>query len=565
MFTQPENRSKSKFGSVCSFKPFGTNLLTDKAAGWFRTVFVLVCIMAATEAISWGYIGSTFFTGVMGYVCAVLVGCFMFCLVFATDATLMTLDRANPSYEQQLYGEKRDKMSQAKAIGAVVARIAIVFGSMLVTAPFVTQMIFSRDIKRQIEFDNNAVITETRTTIESRHNDKINEVEKSLNEQRDLHVKEVGAWVGSVTGKRGDGPTAKAIQKRIESIENDLQVLKSARKTELDSFEMALKENNYSELKNRWGLILADSSPLTRGEMIKKIESTPGFRRTEIAIQSLLAFLFVSLLILKFFQSRSVKIYLSEALQDEWLRYKAGAFNGWLEAGDNSRAQPCSMTPFRFEDMMTHVYPIQREMFLSRAGEEVSKQEALNDSQELLQIKEGLRHDLEGRIGDSRDAMAAIDQKIKAAATEHESVLSDVEAKEADLEKYTCEYKEFERIFMTDGDSHQPVSPRMKRVLERLASSADHAQLQMEEAQKGMAALKERAASGRAALGALRAERETLRNRLADDLATLDAVQDEIIAIKVHRLDEIKAKRQKGYGSESRAEAASESARRRQA
>lgn len=551
MSNDPARKPKRKLISFFPFRPFGNILLTDKAAGWFRIVFILVLVMALAESLSWAYIGSTFYPGIAGYISAAVVGGFVFCLVLAVDATLMTLDRANPSYAEVLYDEKKSKMTRLKDYGGIGARILVVSMSLLVTAPFVTQMIFSRDIRREIESVNKTVIAEVRKAIEKKHDDKIGEAQTSLAEQRDLLVKEIGGKAGSVTGQHGYGPTARAIQERITAIEAQISTLTSERSAELDSFDLALKENDNQELRDRWALVLADASPLKRGEMIQKIESTPGFQRTEIAIKSLLAFLFISLLILKIFQPRAVRIYLSEALQDEWKRYEAGAFDGWLEPGDRSVARPRAMTPFRFEDMMMHVFPIQRKLFLSKAGDQVSKQEALNDSQELLQIKEGLREDLDGRIGAARSTLAEVEQKIEVAAAAYESVLTEVETKEAELEKYTREYQEFERIFMVEGDTHQPVSPRMKRVLERLANSADHAQAQMEEAQKGMASLKERETSGQAKLDELRAEREMLRSRLAGDLATLDSVQEEIIAIKLHRIDELRAKRQKGYGSDS--------------
>src|ERR1051326_1444135 len=207
-------------------------------------------------------------------------------------------------------------------------------------------------IKQEIEFANNASITNTRQEIDKRYAKKLEENEKSLNEQHDLLVKEIGGQVGSITRIHGDGPTARAIRERITKLETEIKNLNDERRSEEQSFEQALANNNYYYLRNRWGLVLIDASPLKRGEMIAKIESTPGFKRTEIAIRSLLAFLFTALLLLKLFQPHALRIYLSEALQDEWKRYQAGAFDGWLEPLDNSKANPSAMTPFRFEDLM---------------------------------------------------------------------------------------------------------------------------------------------------------------------------------------------------------------------
>ncbi len=538
---------KFKFRSLISLKPFGEALLTDKAASWVRTVRALVLVMAAAESLSWGYIGSTFFVGNLGFVSAGVLGAFVLLLILATDVTLMTLDRSNPSYASVMYEEEKGRLARWKDGGGVLLRVGLVCGSLLITAPFVAQMIFSRDISQQIESENKASVAKTRGEIEGRHDHAIGDLEGKIGRERELLPKEVGGRPGSISGRPGVGPTAKAIQANIDAYEGRLRELREAKGKELGEFDAALARRDIDLLRDRWALTLVDGSPVTRGKMLERIEATPAYRRTETAIQALLAFLFLSLLILKLYQPRAVRIYLSEALQDEWLRYRAGAFDSWLEPGDRSAATPPAMTPFTFEDVMLHVFPLKRKRYLLESEESEARKTAFDDGKELGQIREDLKREVEGELSAVRAELAAVESDLAGVSTAYDAAATECDELKASFEKHSRDLEEFERIFMKDGGAPgAPVSPRMKSVLERLAASADRAQELRDEARGGAA----RAEKGRVKLEArlkeLRDARVALLERVAAAKDNLTEAQDGINEILLRRVSDIRERTAKG-------------------
>jgi hypothetical protein len=509
-----------------------------------------------------GYIGSTFFTGNMSYASAFLLSGFVFLLIMATDVTLMTLDRAKPSYVSVMYGESKSRFSQFKDLSGMGLRIGVIFGSLLITAPFVAQIIFSRDIKHEIEFDNKTAISKTRGEIEGHNDTEIKKLKEIILAQRDLLPKEISGESGSISGHHGDGPTAKAVKKNIAVYEEQLGELNKARQKELDDFGKALANDDYVELRNRWGITLADASPVTRGEMLKRIEATPAYKRTERAIRALLGFLFLSLLILKIYEPRAVKIYLSEALQDEWDRYLAGAFDSWLQPGDRSIAKPSAMTPFTFEDLMLHVFPIQRKRFLSDTEDAEARRRDFNDSKELEQLKEDLKTELTNEIKELGDELAAVEKKIIAESKAYEVVLAEYQEQKNTFERSSRDLKEFERISIAEDNVQSAVSPRMKRVLERLANSADKAESDMEQSHKELASLENRKQDMETHLREFRGLKDTLSRRFVEAQAELNMAREGIVEIKLHRIEEIRARRtQQGQQDSTNTESSSWSAR----
>jgi hypothetical protein len=66
--------------------------------------------------------------------------------------------------------------------------------------------------------------------------------------------------------------------------------------------------------------------------------SSTRYQNTEIAVKAFLAFVFFGLLLLKLFEPTSIRLYMSEVLQQEYLRYLAGTFDEVLP--DSEQRQP---------------------------------------------------------------------------------------------------------------------------------------------------------------------------------------------------------------------------------
>jgi hypothetical protein len=406
MVTQSSPKMKSALRRVISLKPYGSSLLTPAAATWFLIARVLIFLMAASEAVSWGYIGGFFLSGWYAALSAGFTATVIFFVVWGADVNLMTLDRARPFYEKRLYERVPESAwkDKAKTISAFASRWFIVVVSLVITAPFLSQIVFSVDINKELEREGTTQIEKARQAVENQFSTPIKNLQDSINKLQTQVTDEIAGRPNSRTRKFGDGPVAKSIKDQTSYQKGEMQKFQVRRDTELQSFDAAVSTKSYDELGSRWGVILPANSIIKRGEILDKIMEVPTFARTEWAIRAFLGFLFLSLFILKMFEPRSVKIYLSEAVQQEWQRYLTGAFDTWVAYHEKSQAPHCTMTPYRFEDLMINSYPaIRREDLIRRASETVEREaregletlsEIESEMEEVVVQVNGLRQEL---------------------------------------------------------------------------------------------------------------------------------------------------------------------------
>lgn len=125
-------------------KPYGSVLCTRGATFWFFVVRIAVIVMAAAEAISWGYVGSFLApSGWLRYVTTGVAASFMFLLVWVVDVSLMTLDTSKAHYDRVLLARKGGSrwLEWLKFGGGLLARTGMAAGTLIVVAPFLAQLI----------------------------------------------------------------------------------------------------------------------------------------------------------------------------------------------------------------------------------------------------------------------------------------------------------------------------------------------------------------------------------------------------------------------------------------
>jgi hypothetical protein len=158
--------------------------------------------------------------------------------------------------------------------------------------------------------------------------------------------------------------------------------------------------------------VVPESSVIARGKILAEIVQIPTYTKTEWAVRAFLAFLFLALFILKIFEPRSVRIYLSEALQQEWRRYKARAFDIWLAPEERCDSNPSAMTPFRFQELMVNVYPAIRAEDLNRRRSMKVEQDARATIDRLTAIKDERMTDLKATTDERTEIVSEIDQIV---------------------------------------------------------------------------------------------------------------------------------------------------------
>ena len=339
-----------------TFKPYSSNLLTPGANLWIFAVRISVIIMAVAEATSWGYLGFLFGGERLGYITALCLGVAIFIIVWIIAVSLVTMDTGRFYYASKIgVGESNKLKSRISFGGGIVFRVFLVAMSLIIIAPFLSQIVFHKDISAQIEQTNNRTKANERIRIEERHDKRITEIRNELESARQELVAEISGTGGS--GRYGDGEAAKAIRDRISGLENLLNTYEGEKADELRIFDNA----SIGELEEKYKLSFQRDGVTARGEALKALVDNPGYVKTEIAVKGFLVLLFVSMLVLKVFQPESIRFYYSEQIQGQYNKYCRGAYNDYLPDVDKYRKGESGMSPMEFVNWITNEYPKKRE------------------------------------------------------------------------------------------------------------------------------------------------------------------------------------------------------------
>ncbi len=319
-------------------KPYGNQLVDGMAELWLILAAVNIASIALCDAIAWGYFGYTTSQGTVAYLSAALAGIIVLVLVGSLDAMFIMHDRtAKASPGPGRWKVRRDHL-------AIGARIILVILTFTITAPFLTQLVFMRDIEANIRRSNEQTIAAKRAEIAASFDRRINDGRLNMSgRQRDLEREIAGS---GASGRYGKGPTAAAIEREITDLQSDIANADAARTSELATFDQAVQTPEV--LANRYGIDLVREGPDTRARVIAEMENSPSFRATRRTIKAFLLFMFLGLVCLKLFQPESVRIYYSARLQAAHARLHAGLFDHRLDPREHAEAG--GMTPIRFAE-----------------------------------------------------------------------------------------------------------------------------------------------------------------------------------------------------------------------
>jgi hypothetical protein len=478
-------------------KPYGDSLMSPSADSWIFFVRVLILGMAIMEGLSWGYVGRFLVPG--SWLAAVLVGSTIFFFVWGVDTSLMTLDRNErktsktekkradvgmpkhppneegtdpldlaPSTAKSWASKTIDIWESLLRLAAgITVRFALVSGSLIVTAPFISLIVFEKDIDRKIAEGYAQKVLEVTAEIRAR-----SKTEQSERDGRLLQLTEE-AETARVTLKtredelneemtsrktRGYGPIARQIETQVLSARKEFELkqvavdgyrklveLPTEADKELQELNQAIADKNFDLLSSRWKIIADPNSYSVRNKIIDAdFVPTPEYKKAEFAIRAFLGFIFAGLVLMKVYEPRATRIYFNATLQEDWIRYKAGAFDPYLRSHEKSRAVLSSMTPFHFEEFVTDELP----KILARTDGEVEtarRRENLASGQiqlsELLGANSALFSELQTRRTAQTTATASLDvaqkRAIQIVNRKHAvtAEIDDIKTQERDVDK----------------------------------------------------------------------------------------------------------------------------------
>jgi hypothetical protein len=337
--------------SQFTLRPHGDQLLAPTARFWIFCARVLILIMASAEAVSWGYVGSLFGSGPMAFVTGLAAGLSLFFVIWLVDATFVTMDTSRAYYHKLLATEDQlsSEVEQRKFFAGLTIRGLIVVVSLWITAPFLAQLVFRRDVIDTIAARNRAAIASARATLAEKYDDQIAPLDSALNASQNAGIAE--AQGQGPSGRYGRGAAVIQIEQRVADLKRRI----AAASAERDSVLFAYDQAPGLELGSRFGVPLLDDGLRSRSEVLGIMMENPDYSGAKVALAVFLSFLFLGLLILKLFQPRSVAIYYSEQLQSLYTDYSQGKFDEHLDPHDRARVG-APMTPQRFEEWALRSY-----------------------------------------------------------------------------------------------------------------------------------------------------------------------------------------------------------------
>jgi len=423
------------------FRPHDDRLLTSSAGFWLFSARVLVFAMATAEAVAWGYLGFILSDGPLRWFSAAFTGITIFLVVWMIDVSLITMDRAWPEHARAILGKPMEKDRRLRDGMTFGLRIVLLLASLTITAPYLAQLVFYRDIQQFNQGVAAARIDTARAQLEQRFARADAEKGRAVEVARGSYEREIAGKGPS--GRYGAGPTAQAMARAIASLEGERAALDRQWQREMAQFDALTRdpEVNRVQLATRYNLVVPTQTILGNGAVLRELRKRPEHQQTEFAIKAFLAFIFAGLLLLKLFEPYTVRLYFSEVLQQEYERYRAGAFDEVLPPVERSTAPGSAMSPQRLYDFLANVWSPARLLEEGQVESKARMAAAAHALDSVERMRGAAIQELNRRKGELARLTTAHDEAVLA-STQLDSA---IRAVEADMHSIQRSAKELER------------------------------------------------------------------------------------------------------------------------
>lgn len=463
-----------------TFKIYQGNLLTAGGANYLTVISVIVFLAALSEGFAWGHFGSTF-TPDNPYLGGVVLGSFIFMLFWFFDRTMVTQDMMTEEHAKTLDGEDYVPNFWKKCIPYFVfmARLGIVITSLIITAPFLTQLVFKTDIENEmaIQYQN---------SINQAKDETLGKIERKINEQQThiqtLHDKLQNEIAGKKGSKYGKGPVAQSIQQEIDEANTHLDELKTNFDNDKLKLETAIANNDEQTLKS-FGILMVKDSPIFRENAINKFKQEPAFKNTQYAVDGFLILVGVILILSKLLQPKSLKMYYSSRLQEAWSSYVKGNYDDYLPESEKSSHMAHMPMPQTFENIAIRYAKTLEEREQDNIKKREQKRQAMLDEENHMKAlkngekshyeryaKEAQNYEYQNKV--VKDKKQRIEKALKEACNQKEQFLqeSTPQREQLNIEKKQVEelYFEAERLYQSKGEDSEARHKRMQEANKKL-------------------------------------------------------------------------------------------------
>jgi hypothetical protein len=407
--------------------PHEDRLLTSSAEFWFVSARSLIFVMALAEGLAWAYLGYLFGEGWVRYVVAGFTGMTIFVVIWMIDTSLLTLDLAWGEHAAAILGQKvgTDLGRRLRSYFTFSLRISLLVVSLAITAPYLAQIVFYKDIERHASSEASQALETSRNQLKARFDSLIATREEEIRAKRLEYEREVA---GAGASKRfGRGPAAEAIYRTVAKLEADLDAVENERTSRLLAFDQLARDwtNHRDEIAAAYNVVLPQPSILQNRKALDALRQRPENRSTELAIKAFLSLIFGGLLLLKLFEPSSVRLYLSEVLQQEYQRYLAGTFDAVLPPSERSTSISRAMAPQRLYEFLVKIWVPARNLEAQQADAKARTAAAAQNLDFLEGLRKGVETGLAGVRTESQILSKDADER-KQSLIQLESAISAV-------------------------------------------------------------------------------------------------------------------------------------------
>jgi hypothetical protein len=457
MRAQEERTWWQDFLGFVTFKPFGNNLCSPAASVWIFVARIAVFIMCTAESLAWSYVAYWFTTGSIRYVAAGAMFVAVFLLIAVVDSQFLTFDLHPRLYEiagpkdvpkvEEQAGLRRagEKIGGAALwlwrtpIPGFIVRVAMVIGSLIVSTDYLTMAVLAPDIEAKLQRDRDSAIAAKANDIAVAHDRVIAALRTDIAKLRNDVIAE-SAGVGA-TGRRGRGPTVRTMEARLTELQAE-QVNRTRMKAEelnrYDSMSDAERAETYGVGAARTGGLQERSAAL------KELKKTAGFRESQLPIKAILAGIFLTIMVLKAFQRRTVSLYFSDRLQGTFTEYLEGAHDEWVPAKARAGGTR-TMSPLEFEDWYKTTY---------------ARRERARKMETALDTVTAHYSAINIHLGHRLDAIAA---ELQPFEQDFADIKSEIVAKEDEIDAMDKRRNELKEIIKVNGE----YQAELERLLEQ--------------------------------------------------------------------------------------------------
>ncbi|HKV94473.1 MAG TPA: DUF4407 domain-containing protein [Candidatus Angelobacter sp.] len=402
-------------------EPHGKRLMTSSTSFWLFSARIMICTMALSESVAWGYLGFLFGQGSIRWITAAFMGIVIFLVVYMIDVSLITLDRAWKEHSREILGQKSPRFGIMNFV-TFGLRILLLVGSLTITAPYLAQIVFHNDIQRFVDNEAATEIDATRRQIVERYDTKVIAKNAEITDQRTRYEQEVAGKGPS--GRYGSGPAAQAMLADVKKLEDDRESLLKEKAAALKAYDALAIDwrTNQDKLAANYNVKIPQVSILENRKALEELGQRPEFRSTELAIKGFLAFIFAGLIMLKLFEPSSVRLYMSDVLQQEYNRYLAGSFDYVLPTTERSTNTRFVMSPQRLYDFLVHVWAPERRIETELANSQARTSAADQQLRRLEQMKVHIDQEMAQSTSEVKEVCTAADDAKRSLTELHSAI-----------------------------------------------------------------------------------------------------------------------------------------------